>query len=164
MRPSTNANSAWTTSRNETFFFLLHLPRLTPGRGFMSKGLSASRNSEGMAKRVYPIEEVYATACRLACIDDKCMAMSDRTPAWAYMSRAAVVGALYELCEVSQPEIAKYIGVGRSTIASQIQRFNKEWFRAGRRAWLEMVITGMIPKEQPEIEYPPRGKDHGRRI
>lgn len=116
-----------------------------------------------MADRVYPIEEVYATACRLACIDSKCMAMADRNPEWAYMSRAAVVGAVYELCEVSQPEIAEYIGVCRSTVASQIHRFNKEWFRAGRRAWIEMVIIGMIPKEQPEIENPPRGGGHGRR-
>ncbi len=122
----------------------------------MTKGWTGHRNAEGMAKRVYPIYEVYATACRLACIDDKCMSMADRTPDWAYMSRAAVVGAVYELCEVSQPEMSKALGVCRSTIASQIQRFNKEWPRPIRRAWLEMVMTGMIPKEQPEIEHLPR--------
>lgn len=108
------------------------------------------RNSEGMARRIYPIDGVMEISLRLACITKEQMMDPNRDPSWAYMSRSAVSGVIYELCETSEPELSQMFGVKRTTIHAQIKRFREGWPVAIRRMWIEAVLCGLCLKYDPE--------------
>ncbi len=110
-----------------------------------------------MATRIYPIDEVFRVACERANITPLQVGNTAEkdTPKWAPMARAAVVGAVYELCEISYPEIATMIGHSQHTgVLEQVHRFNYTWPPLLRRAWLEAVLCGLDKEPYPEIKNP----------
>ena len=116
------------------------------------------RNMERMAKRTYRIDDVLRVACELANITPLQVRNTPEknTPKWAPMARAAVIGAIYELCEISLPELTVKFGHAHpSGSRSQILRFHDEWPRLLRRSWLETVLVRLDAEPSPpEITHP----------
>ena len=108
------------------------------------------RNLQKMGKRTYSPELVYEVACVIAGMSRDAMMRSDRDPVWAYTGRAAVSGVVTELCEVSQTELAVMSGIKRTTLLSQIRRFQKEWPVKLQRMWIEAVLTKVDERLRPE--------------
>jgi len=120
-------------------------------------GTVKQTNIERMATRVYPIEDVLRVACERANVTKLQVGNTKErhTPQWAPMARAAVCGAVYELCEISLPEMAAMFGHKTHTgCRDQVISFRERWPVMIRRAWLETVLVGLDDHPYPEIKNP----------
>ncbi len=98
--------------------------------------------TDAMAQRNYSVKDVLSVSCRMAQIEMSQVISGDRDPEWAYMAREAVSGVIYELCNISYPELTKLLGhTTHSTSHGQVKRFRERWPRHMRRSWIEAVIV-----------------------
>jgi len=114
-----------------------------------------------MTIRIYPVEDVFRIACIRANITPSQVrnTAERKTPQWGPMARAAVCGAVFELCDISELELSQRLGHKSHTgVRAQIRRFHDEWPAMIRRAWIEAVICGLwgeqVKHRYPEIKNP----------
>lgn len=97
---------------------------------------------EHMASQTYDPATVYRTACRLLGVESSQIANRDKVPAWLPMARQAVYGAIYELCNISYPQLSVMAGKrGHAGTMDQVHRFRDRWPHHMRRSWLEAVLV-----------------------